>query len=67
MTTTFYNIAISIEAETETEAYAYLCNILNKGCQDERLEYITDDFNSSANVDLRDTSELWSYQPEKGA
>lgn len=70
MTTTFYNITISIEAETEVEAYLYLSNVLDNGPK-EKLEYMTEEFNSELNGDLRDTSELWPDcwpdQHEKGA
>lgn len=70
MTTTFYNITISIEAETEVEAYKYLSEVLDNGPKG-KLEYTTGDFNSELHHEYRDTSELWPDcwpdQDEKGA
>lgn len=54
MTTTFYNVTISINAENPRDAYALLMDRM------EGIAYETDTYCTNTAPQLRDTEECWN-------
>lgn len=59
---TTIRVLVTFDEETPQAAYDELCELLNIGAFENRLEYTTETYTTDSDSAERDTSELWGEE-----